>query len=95
MKLDLLHRNQLQVMERLDNLETQSKSDTTDVDAIVAIPHRDITCFNEEEKNLRASSSSSYEKQDYSNQSHWWCNTTQNCEKCFKPVNGATSAKLI
>lgn len=57
MKLDLLQQNQVKIMERLENLETHPKSDTINLGAIIAIPHRDIGCFNDEEENLRASSS--------------------------------------
>ena len=57
MKLELLQQNQLKIMERLDNMETQPKGSATDVGAIITIPHRDIRCFNEEEESLRASSS--------------------------------------
>nr|XP_047142259.1 uncharacterized protein LOC124816643 [Hydra vulgaris] len=57
MKLDSLQQNQVKIMERLENLETHPKSDTIDLGAIIAIPHGDIGCFNNEEENLRASSS--------------------------------------
>ncbi|XP_047143773.1 uncharacterized protein LOC124817571 isoform X1 [Hydra vulgaris] len=56
MKLDSLQQNQVKIMERLENMETHPKSDTIDLGAIIAIPHRDIGCFNDEEENLRASS---------------------------------------
>ncbi|XP_065667196.1 uncharacterized protein LOC136087688 [Hydra vulgaris] len=56
MKLDLLQQNQLKIMERLDNMETQPKSGANNVGAIFTIPHRDIRCFNEEEEFLIASS---------------------------------------
>ncbi|XP_065665926.1 uncharacterized protein LOC136087351 [Hydra vulgaris] len=56
-KLELLQQNQIKIMERLDNMETQPKSGATDVGVIITIPHKDIKCFNEEEEILRASSS--------------------------------------